>query len=206
MLDKTLLAQALADPAIKPLSDADAATALSAGTVGTRVETLTFTVLSRADVWGFAKSATYQTSFAGAVAAAQTSNATVQQQQVGAIAAMLLQLLGGNGISPTDPQVPAVVTQIVGAQLVAQADANAAVNQTTYRCGAPVATADVTAARALIAANANAAKLRGQVLTANAAVIALLNAYATALAANPSTAVAPTAGQLNAAFAAKVVG
>lgn len=187
------LTSALADPAIANLSDADAAAALSSPIASPRPGLITWTTLAQAGLWGAAKTAQYQAAFQASIAAGNALGATGPQQQLGAMAQLLLNLFT-TGFSAGDSQTAAVSGQIVAAGLVTQADANAALQVVSYRCGGIVAALDVTNARAL-------QTLRKFLGKGYSAAQALLSSATQAVAANPSAGVTLTTTQLANAFA-----
>jgi hypothetical protein len=139
---------ALADPTISAMSDADAAAALSTPTYTPRTAPITLTTLSGSDVWGFQKTAAYRAALQTVAAGTDATNA--------GLASTLLSILEGPGFYASDPQVSSMLTTFValGGGTVTLDDGNLAVGVPTYAAGAPVATADVTAARAQMAYNA----------------------------------------------------
>jgi hypothetical protein len=185
-MNSQLLQQAIADPTIASLSDADAATALSAPILTPITTRITITTL--AGVWGLAKTAACLAAFQAVVAGGGTN---------GAEAAALLAMLNGPGFDATDPQVQALIPTFVGLAngAITTEDATNALNTTSYRCGGIVAASDVTAARATIAYTNSISALQQQWNTFAGAGNTLI---AQAFAAPPGTTV-PTMAQLVAA-------
>ncbi len=194
-----LLATALADPAIAKLSDADAATALSAPIITPRTGVITSLTLSQSTALGFAGAATLRATLQAAITTGQASPAGSSQATAGAFAANLLGLLDGPGIMASDPQIPAISQQLVTAGLLTQDQVNSVLTVTSYRCGGVVAASDVTAARTALALNAQATKLQQQGRDA-------LQAYMAAIAAGVAAGALPPIATLQATLSAKIQG
>jgi hypothetical protein len=172
-----LLTTFLAQPAIAALSDADAAAAANVPVLTPKTTTVTATTV--ASVLGFTTAVQINAALNAAVAAGQATGATISQQQFAAAANYALTVLGGAGLTPSDPQSQAAAAQFVAAGILTQAQLNLLFYNSTLPCGATVATSDVTMSRALTAAKA----LRAQVGSAAAAAFGLIAAYEAAIKA-----------------------
>jgi hypothetical protein len=182
--NQQLLATFLAQPAIAALSDTDAASAANVPMLTPKTTTVTATTV--ASVLGFTSAVQINAALNAAVAAGQTGGATASQQQFAAAANYALTVLGGAGLTPSDPQSQAAAAQFVAAGILTQAQLNLLFYNSTLPCGTTVATSDVTASRALSAAKV----LRAQVGSASAAAFSLIAAYESAIKAG--TAPPPT--------------
>lgn len=107
-----------------------------------RLERVTFTTLSAFDVWGYAKTQAFETAL-----------------QASGQASLLLSILGGNGLAASDPQAAAMSGAFVALSggAITIADTVTALNTVTYPCGTIPTLADIAAARAQIAVDAQAA-------------------------------------------------
>lgn len=132
---------ALSEPVIAAMSDADAAASLSAPILAVRPGRLTMTDLIA--VWGMTIAATFRGGLKIAIAGGG---------QMGAVADTVLGLLDGPGFDASDPNVAQTLPVLISANLCTAEEAQAVIYlPPTYRCGAPVTAADVTAARAAMA-------------------------------------------------------
>jgi hypothetical protein len=127
------LLNALTPTNIVAMSDADAATALSVPTYTPLTSPVTITSLGAA--WGAIRAATVYATLKGIAASADPSAPLVS---------MVVAVLTGPGFDATN-------AQLVTAGVCTQAEAYAATCSVSYPLVAPVATADVTAARAVLA-------------------------------------------------------
>ena len=166
------LLAALSVPAVASLSDADAATAVNTPVYTPRTGTVTRATLNNAAVWGFAKTA----AFTATIKAANNPSAD-----------NVLALLDGTGFDPADPQASGIAAGMValGGGTIDAADATLALNTVSYPAGSgTVAVADVTAARAYVAAQAQAAATRATVAQKlNAGTLAVQSAVDAAVEA-----------------------
>lgn len=189
MFNPTLLSQLLQTPAYSSLSDAAAATALSAPVLTPLATPVT--AASVASVLGFAAAVQIMAALDTATEAGQVTGAAASVQQFGASAALALTILGGSGLNPADPQSQAAGAAFVAAGILTQAQLNSLFYSTSYPAGDVVATADVTAARATIALQTAAAALTQQ-------VIATYNNGVNAIQAGVVSGTLPTASALRA--------
>jgi hypothetical protein len=143
----------IAHPDLSALSDADAATALSAPIFTPRIDRITYTTIGA--VWGAVRAAGFSLTIEGA--RAQTAN-----QQIQALATYADKVLGGAGFDATNPEAANSAAVFVAAGFATQVEITGLFNTTSYLCGGLVAAADVTAARAAIGTDKAAADLRGQ--------------------------------------------
>jgi hypothetical protein len=134
------LLNALTPTNIVAMSDADAATALSVPTYTPLTSPVTITSLGAA--WGAIRAATVYATLKGIAASADPSAPLVS---------MVVAVLTGPGFDATNAQSQATIAQLVTAGVCTQAEAYAATCSVSYPLVAPVATADVTAARAVLA-------------------------------------------------------
>ncbi len=178
--------------ALAALSDADAAAAINA--VGTTISYSPLTV-------------TIPLLYATFGAAAATILANFRAVATTPPWSDFLPLLTGSGIPVNTAAGVAMLNELAGTTPAVLTAAQAATligmtQQTNYQFGAVVQAADVTAARAAIVQAATAQRLQLQVQQGYSAALALASAYQT----GPTSGTAPTAAQLQAAFAAKVTG
>jgi len=193
--NQQLLATFLAQPAVAAMTDADAAAAANVPVLTPKTTTVTATTV--ASVLGFTTAVGINSALNSAVAAGQASGASAAQQQFAAAANYALTVLGGAGLTPSDPQSQAAAAQFVAGGILTQAQLNLLFFDSTLPCGATVMAADVTAARALMAAKA----LRAQVGGAASAAYVLIAAFETAIKAGTSPApTIPTVAVLTAAM------
>jgi hypothetical protein len=132
------LLNALANPTIVAIADdTAAATALSAPTYTSLNTFVTFTELGAA--WGATRAAQVQQTLQAASAAGN------------ALAGYALTILSGKGFLPSNANAAETIAALVTAGICTQDEANAATCSVSYPLGYVVATADVTAARAVLA-------------------------------------------------------
>jgi hypothetical protein len=182
--NQQLLTTFLVQPAIAALSDADATAAANVPLLTPKATTVTATTV--ASVLGFSTAVQINSALNAAVVAGQASGATAAQQQFAAAANYALTVLGGAGLTPSDPQSQAAAAQFVSAGILTQAQLNLLFFNSTLPCGGTVATTDVATARALMMSRT----LRQKVGRAAAAAFTLLASYETAI--NAGTTPAPT--------------
>lgn len=184
------------------LSDAEVAALVNAPVLTPRTGMITYTAVGA--ILGAAKAITLRATLLGAVA---------QNGPLAPAAGYVDSLLGGPGFDASNADVQAMASQFVAAGVLTQADATLLLNTTSYVCGDLVQVADVTAARAAMAAEAAAALATA---TRNAACDAVGQAVSEATqswfndllnpARSDSTKPIPTVGLLVTALQAIVAG
>lgn len=163
MFNPQLLAGALSDPTIAVLSDADAATALSAPIYAPNPNAITYATLGAA--WGPTAAASFTAALTAAIAAGN------------ALAIYVDKLLGGTGFDATNAYAAPTAAQLVTAGLcTAQQVQGVLYLPPTYRCGDVVQASDVTTARAAIAFQNSLNAIKQQWASAYNKGVAILDA------------------------------
>ena len=183
-----------------------------------RTGLVNWVTLGSSAMWGSAKAVTAQAVLAGLVAAGQATGATQSAVTTGIFASGALTSVS-LGFNPQDPAASALIANL-GAALIAataggtffdlsgnpviitSADISAVTTISSYAIGQAVVQADLTAARATVAAQVQRTNLIKQI---QAGLTAALQTVPTQAAISAGTG-NPTAAQIQAAFTAKVTG
>ena len=166
------LVSLLGQPAYAGLTDAAAYTLATTPVLTPRTEWLTLTTLGASDCWGAAATIAFDAAIQTAIASTSTTpipgiTPAVTFPQ---LAAYVFHLLGGPGINPQDPQLSALLALFVANGVISQAQATAVQGVSKSPLPFTFAVADITAARAVMSAKAQAQKLRNQVRAAGALI------------------------------------